>query len=203
MQLYEVMRVTATTRSFMRDTVPLSLVHRALDHARFAPNGGNRQGWRVIVVSDPKLRLFLYETYQGPWREYLKVRGQPSAKVSAFSNALADIPVHLLVLVELKALAVMDRDLDRQSIVGGGSIYPFIQNLLLGLRQEGLGAALTTMVIAREPDVKREFGIPDGYAIAGHIMVGWPAEPFPTRLKRKPVEEFTTRDRFDGPPLTL
>jgi nitroreductase len=201
-ELYEVMRVTGTTRAFRPDPVPTDVLYRVLDNARFAPNGGNRQGWRVIVVTDAAKRRFLAETYQGPWQEYLKVRGRPPERTERFARSLAEIPIHLLVLVELKALAVMDKDLPRQSIVGGGSIYPFVQNLLLALRQEGLGAALTTMVVAREPDVFREFGVADGYALAGHILVGWPAEPLATRLRRKPVEEFATRDSFDGPPLS-
>ena len=195
------MRATGTTRAFRPDPVDPAILHRVLDNARFAPNGGNRQGWRVIVVSDPERRRFLHDVYQGPWQDYLGVRGRPPERVAAFARSLADIPVHLLVLVELGALAVTDKELGRQSIVGGGSIYPFVQNLLLGLRQEGLGAALTTMVIAREPVVKERFAIPDGYAIAAHILVGWPAEPLATKLRRRPVEDFARLDSFDGPPL--
>ena len=32
--------------------VPSEVIERVLDNARFAPSGGNRQGWRVIVVTD-------------------------------------------------------------------------------------------------------------------------------------------------------
>jgi len=118
-----------------------------------------------------------------------------------FAERLHEVPVHLLVTVELSTLAVTDRDLGRQSIVGGGSVYPFVQNLLLGLRQEGLGAALTTLLIPAEPRVKELLGIPEEHALAALVAVGYPAGPLPTRLRRKAVEEFTTRDRFDGEPF--
>ena len=110
--------------------------------------------------------------------------------------------MHLLVTVDLGALAVTDRSLPRQSIVGGGSIYPFVQNLLLGLRQEGVGAALTTLIIPAEGQVKQLLGIPEDHALAALVAVGYPEGKLPTRLKRKPVEEFATRERFDGPEFT-
>ena len=47
------------------------------------------------------------------------------------------MPVHLVIGVRLDDLAVTDAGLPRQSIVGGASIYPFVQNLLLALRAPG------------------------------------------------------------------
>ena len=208
------MRTAGTTRRFLPDPVPDALLHRVLDNARFAPNGGNRQGWHVVVVSDRATRRALHDLYQPPWQAYLAERyglapGAPPPsdlplalrRTMGFADQLHEVPVHLLVSVELSTLAVTDRHLARQSIVGGGSIYPFVQNLLLGLRQEGLGAALTTLLIPAEPAVKELIGIPDGHALAALVAVGYPATPLPTRLRRRAVEEFTTRDRFAGEPF--
>ncbi len=50
MELTDAMRTAATTRRFRPDPVPDDVVYRVLDSARFAPSGGNRQGWHVIVV---------------------------------------------------------------------------------------------------------------------------------------------------------
>ncbi len=208
------MRTAGTTRRFRPDPVPESVLHRVFDNARFAPNGGNRQGWHVIVVVDPATRSSLHDLYQPPWQAYLAERyglapdtrpgpELPTAlrRTMEFAERLREVPVHLLVTVDLRALAVTDRDLPRQSIVGGGSVYPFVHNVLLGLRQEGLGAALTTLIIPAEPAVKELLAIPPEHALAALIAVGYPADPLPTKLRRKAVEEFTTRDRFDGEPL--
>jgi hypothetical protein len=54
-----------------------------------------------------------------------------------------------------------------------------------------------------EAAVKRLLEIPDGFALAAHLGVGWPARPHPTRLRRRQVEDFTTIDRFGGEPLRL
>lgn len=59
MELYDVMRTTFAAREFTADPLPDETLVRILDHARFAPSGGNRQGWRVIVVRDPDTRKSL------------------------------------------------------------------------------------------------------------------------------------------------
>lgn len=208
------MRAAGTTRRFLPDPVSDEVLERVLENARFAPNGGNRQGWHVVVVEDPRTRRALHDLYQPPWRAYLAERygieagKPPPAEVPErlrltmeFAERLAEIPVHLVITVDLRTLAVTDRELPRQSIVGGGSVYPFVQNLLLGLRAEGLGAALTTLIIPAEAQVKELLRIPEEHAVAALVAVGHPAAPLPTRLRRKPVEEFATRNRFDGPPF--
>ena len=81
--------------------------------------------------------------------------------------------MHLVMCVELEALAITDAELDRPSIVGGASIYPFVQNVLLGLRHEGLGASFTTLLVPAEPQVRELLAIPEGVAMAGHISVGY------------------------------
>ena len=104
-----------------------------------------------------------------------------------------------MLCAELDALAIVDRSLDRPSIVAGASIYPFVQNLLLGLRAEGLGAAFTTLLTPAEPQVRELLTLPDGVALAGHISVGYRAEPWPTRLTRNEVGEFTFGERYGEP----
>ena len=54
MELYDVMRTTFSAREFTADPLPDEILFKILDRARFAPSGGNRQGWRVIVVRDPQ-----------------------------------------------------------------------------------------------------------------------------------------------------
>lgn len=222
MELYDVMRTTPATRAFTDEAVDDATLARMLEHARFAPNGGNRQGWRVIVLSDPAIRRRIRELYQLGWREYAahgarglvpfaaRDRGRwpgpavdlAAARETPAPNELADnlehVPVLLLVVAELGLLATVDNGLDRQSIVGGGSVYPFCHNLLLAARNEGLGGVLTTVLARQEPAVRELLGIPEGHALAGLLAIGHPRKVI-TRLRRAPVEEFTVVDRFDGP----
>ncbi|HEY4452156.1 MAG TPA: nitroreductase family protein [Solirubrobacteraceae bacterium] len=217
MDLLEAMRCAPTTRRFQPDPVPRELLLRALDSARFAPSGGNRQGWRVVVVEEPARRRALRDLYLPRWRAYMEQTGaarlledpEQAGSRRARSVRLADeyaerlheVPLHLLVGVRLEDLAVTDAELPRQSIVGGASIYPFVQNLLLALRAEGLGTAMTTLLVPAEAEVRELLEIPQGIALAAHIGVGRRAEEWPAKLSRRPVEEFAFAERF-GEPLS-
>ena len=214
---YELMRCAPSTRRFTGEPVDPSVLRRALDNARFAPSGGNRQGWRVIVVTDQGLRTRMRELYQRPWDDYMVKTGARAALDGAGSGELPDarvrmlrgadeyartfdrVPVHLVVCVAIDALAVTDAELDRPSIVGGASIYPFVQNLLLALRHEQLGASFTTLIVPAEPALRELLMIPDGIGVAGHISVGHRADPWPSTLRRNPISEFTFGERYGEP----
>lgn len=205
MELYEAMRSATTTRLFSDSDVDDAVLYRVLDNARFAPNGGNRQAWHVVVVRDARKRADLAELYRGPWRRHLHERygralpDVAERPIDVFVDRLHRIPVHLVFCVRVEALALIDADLDRVSLVGGASVYPFVQNVLLGLRAEGLGAAMTTMVVAAEPAVMELLDIPPGYAVVCHVPVGVRADPFPAKLGRDPVETFASLDRWGAP----
>jgi len=220
-ELTEVMRTTPATREFTDREVPDAVIERVLESARFAPSGGNRQPWRVIVVKDPAIRRAVRDHYVLGWREYLAhiAEGrvpfapdehgqwqQPAVDLAAardvvqpdsFADNLDSVPVMLLVCVDLTALAVLDNGLGRQSIVGGGSIYPFGHNILLAARNEGLGGVMTTIICREEAPLKSLLGIPASYALAGMIVLGHPRRSI-TRLRRRPVHEIARIDRFDG-----
>ncbi|MGH3664674.1 MAG: nitroreductase family protein [Egibacteraceae bacterium] len=210
MELGDVIRTTATTRYYTDEPVSDEVLYRVLELARFAPSGGNRQGWKVVVVRDAQLRRAVRDLYIGPWNAYAgRARsGQLAPKstrvlsaAEEFAQQLHEVPVHLVVCAQLAALAITDADLERPSIVGGASIYPFVQNLLLACREQGLGAALTTLLCVEEPKAKELLGIPDSYGIATLIAVGHPDPRRPRQLTRQPVESFAFCERFDGPPL--
>ena len=111
---------------------------------------------------------------------------------------LLDADVALVICVDLGVVAAFDQDLDRIGLVAGASVYPLVWNILLSARNEGFGGVLTTMVVPEEPKVKELLGIPADYAIAAVVPLGKPVKQF-TKLTRKPVSEFVTRERFDGP----
>jgi nitroreductase len=223
-ELRDALRTTGACREFDRRGVDDATVWRVLDSARFAPSGGNRQPWRVVVLRDPELRRAVRDRYVLGWREYLAhveaglVPFAPSdhgrfsgyavdlevarrtPRPTPFADELDRAPVLLLVLAELAALAVTDNGLPRQSIVGGASVYPFVHSILLAARDEGLGGVMTTVICREEEALRSLLHVPEGYAVASLVALGYPLRPT-RRLRRRPVEEFTTLDHFDGPPF--
>jgi nitroreductase len=225
--LIETLRTTAAIREFRPEPVPDDVLRRVLDTARFAPSGGNRQAWHVVVVKDEDTRRALRDLYLPGWYDYLAQRmagltpwgpitdrdaeerahagaaaiaAEAAAGPGGFAEHLDEVPVLLVLLADLQGLAAVDRDLDRYGFAGGASIYPFAWNLLLAARAEGLGGVITTMVIAREAEVKALLGAADHQAVAAVIALGRPVHQ-PTKLTRAPVDSFVTIDTVDGGPL--
>ena len=220
MELYDAMRTTFAVREFTGDPLPDATLARILDHARFAPSGGNRQGWRVVVVRDavtreklagltaPAARRYTAQLQAGenPWNTVDRstvdaATVERTAPLPRLIDPVLKAAVVLVIGVDLKVVAATDQYLDRVGIVGGASIYPFAWNILLAARHEGFGGNLTTLAVAQEPAIRALLGIPPHFAVAAVMPLGRPARPL-TRLRRKPVGEFATLERFDGPPLT-
>src|SRR3954469_242791 len=136
--LIETLRTTGAVREFLPDAVPDDVVARILDTARFAPSGGNRQGWHVVVVRDAAKRARVRDLYLPGWYEYLAMRAvglTPWAPVTdlerereavanarpihtGFADHLDEVPVLLVLFADLRALAAVDRDGDRYQFAG-------------------------------------------------------------------------------------
>ena len=220
MELDEVMRTTFACREFTDEPIPGEVLYEILDVARFAPTGGNRQGQRVIVVRDRERRHQLAELCKAPMAIYMaqasvgeapwntivpsRVDGDavdPATLRSPFLDSLRDVPVLLVVCVDLSVVASFDRDLDRVGVISGGSVYPLVQNILLAARNRGYGGVITTSLANREPEAQQILGLPRHIAIAAMVPLGRPVKQL-TKLRRSRVEDFATIDRLDGAPLT-
>ncbi|MCB0896248.1 MAG: nitroreductase family protein [Nocardioides sp.] len=216
MELYDVMRTTPAVREFTDDPLPDETLHRILDHARFAPSGGNRQGTRVVVVRDPVTRQRLAELNepavrryvaqikagQSPWNPLEAPAPSPEEIAAtevpeAFTRPVLTAAAVLVFCVDLGVVAAMDQDLDRIGLVAGASVYPLVWNVLLAARNEGFGGTITTMAVAEEPAVRDLLGIPAQYAVAAVVPLGRPVREI-TKLRRVEVSDLAAWERFDG-----
>lgn len=226
LDLLTTLRSTGAVREFRDQPVSDEVLARVLDTARFAPNGGNRQGWRVIVVKDPSARTALRDLYLAGWYDYMALAAagftpwspltdreeeaaalagagqfaEAGAAAPGFAEKLDRVPALLLVLADLGVLATVDRDLPRYTMVGGASIYPFVWSLLLAARAEGLGGVMTTVAVRREAELRALFGIPETVVAAAVVALGHPMAAA-RRLTRAPVSSFAWVDRYGGVPL--
>jgi nitroreductase len=161
--------VISTTRSIRRikpEPVPDDMLNRVLEAALWAPSGGNRQPWRMVVVRDTELKRSLGEIYAREWAVYVdfnmnavrnadeSVRSRVAAGLAVgtrLADTLHEVPVVVLFVHDPSMLYVTDDNLGRTPVVGGASLYPAVQNLLLAARAEGLGGVLTTLISRSEP----------------------------------------------------
>jgi nitroreductase len=219
MELYDVMRTTFSAREFTADPLPDETLFKILDRARFAPSGGNRQGWRVILVRDPKTREGLaaatvpaakryaaqVQVGESPWNtiDTSRVDAATIERTPAPPRLIEPVlkaPVVLVICVDLKVVASMDSELKRVGVISGASIYPFAWNILLAARHEGFAGTITTLATAQEPALQALLGLPAHVAVAAVMPLGRPVKAI-TKLTRKPVGEFAMIERWGGPPL--
>lgn len=198
----------ATTRSIRRYTdEPVSDHQLAtmLHLASRAPSGSNRQPFRFIVLRDGPVaqncRRLLADGAQQLWREKrardeFPDRDPDSPTVRMLSamdryvDTLADAPLIVLpAMVRYRPPTVSE----------GASVYPAVQNLLLGARAVGLGGALTMFHQVVEAQLRAELQIPDEAFIAATITLGHPAGAHGP-VRRKPLAELVYEDSWGNSP---
>lgn len=212
MELQAAIRGAGTCRYFKPGPVDDATLLELLEAARFAPQGGNRQPLRWIAVRDAAVKQQLRDWYLVPWKAYMartltgevRVEGARARRMVEDSDYMAEhldeVPVLLVACAVMADITAVDAHLPRPGLVGGASVYPAVQNLLLTAREIGLGAALTTLLVADEARIRELLGIPDGVGVAAVIALGWPQRALPTRLTRRPVAEIAFTERWGGPP---
>lgn len=206
MELNDILKSNGTCRFYKPDDVSDEVLAEVLDAARWAPSGGNRQPLSFVVVRDKNKKKTLQELYLPFWNDYVagvkagetRIGALPKILTDAdhFANHLVDIPVLLVVCANLADVHPTDTELGRLSVVGGASIYTGVENLLLAARQAGLGSALTTLLCAKEPEVKELLNIPEHISTAAMVTLGWPERPFPSKLRRQPLEEIVFSESY-------
>ncbi len=214
MDLYEAMRTLRAVRRLRPDPIPDDVLRRVLEAATWAPTGANAQPWRIVVVRDREKLARLGALYAERWNAYAEqhralladapeaVR-EKSARMQDAGDHLAahfaETPVVLVVCFNPKNMALTDAGQDRPSVVGGASVYPAVQNLLLACRAEGLGCVLTTLLCEREAEVRELLGVPDPWYTAAAVPIGYPLLRGHGPISRRPVARMAFADAWGTP----
>ena len=96
-------------------------------------------------------------------------------------------------------MAITDIKLDRVSVVGGGSVYPSVQNFLLACRKEGLGCVLTTLLCECEAEILELLDIPAPRGTAAAIPIGYPVGKGHGPITRQGISQLVNLDQWDAP----
>ena len=192
MPLGEAIFTQRSIRRFKPDSIPLDDIQLILEAAAKAPNGGNQQVARFLVVNDPAtIREFgaLYreawwakrhdEGFQGP--DDLPRRFHPAA---GLADAMQAVPCVMF------ALALNGGSAD--------SVIPGVQNLMLAARALGIGSVPTTLHPIVMPRFRAMFDIPETVGFHFCVPLGYPQGNFGPNV-RKPTSETTFLNRWSAP----
>ena len=198
MDIYEALYTTRAMRRLKPDLIPYDVQARILDAAIRAPHIG--EGWRFILVDDPKIKLQLAPLYR---QGFERMIGGPPEEIFAgvmntdtpmgrtirsglyLVNHFAEVPLLLIGFGRTK---------------DGAGIYPALQNAMLAARAEGIGSTLTGFLQSYfANEVMEILGVPkdDGWTMHGVVPMGYPLGKWGFG-PRKPVHEVAARTSWEG-----
>ena len=192
MPLGEAIFTQRSIRRFRADPIPLTDVRLVLEAAVRAPNGGNQQIARFLVLNDRvAIREFGALYHEAWWAKrrdegFLRWEDLPPRFHSAagLADAMADVPCIVF------ALALRNGPAD--------SVVPAVQNLMLAARAIGIGSVPTTLHASVMARFHAMFGIPDDVGFHFCVPLGYPQGNFgPTA--RKPTSATSFLDRWGAP----
>lgn len=210
MPMDEAMRTQRAVRRLHLDPVDHDVLLPLLDLALKAPTSSNSQDWCFVVVEDRATK----EALARQWRRLHRVAG-PIARRQARGDEralrgmrpgewqaehFADLPVFVVPCYRRN---LKHRPVGRPQISVAsyyGSVFPAVQNLLLGCRAVGLGASLQTLPVWNIRGTRRILGLPREVNPVCIIPIGWARGRYgPTT--RPSAGEVVHLDRYGNRPF--
>jgi nitroreductase len=208
MDLNEALYTTRAMRRVADTSIPNDVLARILDAAVRAPSGGNRQDWRIMVISDESVRDQLGPIYRDAYRLLHDTETDYAGRREA-AAAIGD-ETFLRVMHSGDWLAENFEQVPTwlfffsKNDPTGASTYPTVWSAMLAARGEGVGTCLTTILgYFKSPEVFELLDVPtdEEWRLAASVSCGYPLGRWGL-AKRKPVEDVSFSDRW-GQPLGI
>ncbi len=206
-ELEKLIKERRSVRRWKNDEVPDEILRKAVELATWAPNGGNYQGWRFVVVKKREIIEGMAETVQSvadkvaswpegmSWQEDVE-RYRKNA--SFFRNAPACIAVFISGYqspMDKVLVARETSDLEAREILGFRRSAPTaiqsgaaaVTTMLLVFQQMGLGAVWMVSPVQAKKKIEDMLKCPPDMSLICLVAVGYPDES-PHR-ERRPVDE--------------
>jgi nitroreductase len=187
-QLMSVIETRRSIRKLRPDPVPEAQIRCFLDAARWAPNAGNRQSYRMLVVTDVDLVNRMAD-------EVERAARAAAAALPADLSALASNYVERfwafrgapLIVVPIYG-AEEELPIGSRGLVDAlSSAAAATMNMLLAIHALGLGACWMTGPLVAERELSVLLAVPNGWHMAAIVPVGVPDEA-PSPPARRPIE---------------
>lgn len=175
----EIVQVRQSDRAYEDKPVEKEKLDRILEAAQLAPSACNAQPWKILVVTDPEIKM--------------QVADATASKLLSMNHFTKQAPVQL-VLIEENA--------NFTSSVGGwakNKHYPHIDlgivasHICLAAADEGLGSCMIGW--CNEKKVRKALDIPKNKRVMLVILLGYSAQPLRSK-KRKPLTEIVSYNKY-------
>lgn len=206
MDVYEALYTTRAMRRVKPDPIPLAVQQKILDAAIRAPSGGNAQMWRFLLVDDPALKARLGPIYRACLSQLWETIYKPRADAAARAPDAPDSRAFLKMQRSATWLADHFEQYPlllfafSQYDTTGGSIFPSVWSAMLAARAEGVGSALTSVLMFRLSELLEVLSVPkdQGWNFNACVTFGYPTGRWGV-APRIPVHEVSFRNGWGKP----
>ena len=206
MDVYEALYTTRAMRRVKPDPIPEDVQKRILDAAIRAPTGGNAQSWRFMLVDDkhvmgqlgPLYRECLDTLFESVYKPQLDAaEADPEAPQSLQLLKMVRSARHLGEHFEKYPLLLLAFSIGDPS---GGSIFPAVWSAMLAARAEGVGSAITSVLLFKLKEMCEILGVPEdgGWRFSCLVTLGYPTGRWGV-APRRPAHEVSYRNRWGTP----
>ncbi|MBT5050057.1 MAG: nitroreductase family protein [Rhodospirillaceae bacterium] len=200
--LFEAIHNMRAMRRLKPDPVPDELIRQILEAGTCAPNSGNTQKWRFLVVKDPDIKKAVQVFYKRAFDDHVSESyqtrpippGSSPDKYARQHKAVAYLTDHFHE-APVWIVPCLEHGDNIPKRTDGASVYPAVQNMLLAARALGLGANLTTRALRYEKETEEALGLPKGVHSYAIIPIGWPLGKFGP-VRRGDLEEIVYQDHW-------
>jgi len=203
LSLAEGLTTTRSIRRYLDEAVTDEQLAAMMHFATRAPSGSNRQPFRFLVLRTgrqaQRVRALLAQGASEMWQQKRAKNEFPDADPESRTGRMLASMDHYVATFSnapVIVLPCMVRYRD-PTPTEGASVYPAVQNLLLGARAVGLGGALTMFHQTRESEIRDELSIPDDAFIAATVTIGVPAGRHGP-VRRRPLADLVYEDSWQG-----
>jgi nitroreductase len=182
-------------------------LERCVEIALQAPNGGNQQGWRWILISDARTKTAIAEYYRRFYVLYRLHRQSADPGLwerigdtaDAYAANLERAPWFVIPCIEGPLGRAGDGSSTFVHANTWASIYPAVWSFMLALRERGLATCLTTNHLAYEREVAELLGVPfDTVNQACLLPVAYAQGTVFRSAARAPLESVVHLERWRG-----
>ena len=186
-ELIGLMKERWTARKFKNKEIDEDDLEKIIEAGRWAPSGGNKQPWELIVIKDDQTKEKIGEIYA----EGLGLSDPPKRFTSP--------PVLIAVGIDKRTIDSYPEDMPADFIIYA-SIGAMVQNMSLVAASMGLSLSWGTQPKTMEDDIKELLELPDHIYIPDILQLGYPDQERYSSGRRE-AEEFTHENSLDGSKL--
>jgi nitroreductase len=171
MDFRELLKVRRSIREFEAKDVPLPLIQEIIADGCEAPNGGNRQPWAFIVITNKDIMKRCSD--ESKKNILVAIEKNPSSFFTKYKPILEHADFN--VFYNAPCLVYITGPKDVLSLTVDCTLAA--SYFMLSAADRGLGTCWVDLGSAiRDKELRTEIGLPDDYAIVATIILGYPVK---------------------------